>query len=141
MVRHIKAPLKIPAVLPHGPMQQQAVEFDALVENANSMEQNYSTLAERTTTMLLGLMGGDSQEGASNATKWEEGPKFVWKNVANPAATDAARSTPVSRAWRNTTAWLRVVQANRSTVLARNAVWKLIHYDHRLQVDDTQMRE
>ena len=45
----------------------------------------------------------------------------------------------MSRAWRNTTAWLRIVLANRDTYHVKAAVWKLLHYDHRLQVDDPLM--
>jgi len=47
----------------------------------------------------------------------------------------------MSRAWRNTTAWLRVVAANRSAFLVRAAMWKLLHYDHRLQVSDPLMQQ
>ncbi len=46
----------------------------------------------------------------------------------------------MSRAWRNTTAWLRVVVANRSTFHVMAAKWRLLHYDHRLQVNDPTMQ-
>ena len=66
--------------------------------------------------------------------------QVLLKNLADPAASDLARTTPVFRAWRNTTAWLRVVLANRTEHLTRAAVWKLLHYDHRLKIDDQRMQ-
>ena len=144
MIRVIRAPLSIPAVLPHGPMREQAMPFDMLAENAKSMEENYDGLAPRTTQMLLELQGHVPVETASRKTKqpaWEDGPGFVWKNVSSPTATDRPRSTPMSRAWRNTTSWLRVVAANRSALLVRAAMWKLLHYDHQLQVSDPLLQQ
>ena len=79
MVRHIKAPLNIPAVLPHGPMREQLEEFDSLVEIARSIERNYTSLAERTTHMLQGLQGYVPSEQTTKEAKWEDGPKFVEK--------------------------------------------------------------
>ena len=96
MVRHLKAPQSLPAVLPHGPLREPEHEFDALVENARSIDQNYATLVEQTDSILRGLIGTESKANLSEQTHWENGPKFVWKNVASPAASDKARSTPVS---------------------------------------------
>ena len=49
MVRVIRAPQSIPAVLPHGPMREQRQPFNMLTENRNSMDDNYATLTARTT--------------------------------------------------------------------------------------------
>ncbi len=102
MVRVIRAPQSIPAVLPHGPMREQRQPFDMLAENRNSMDNNYATLTSRTTEMLLELQGvvpdvPTAQPGSQLAKqpKWEHGPKFVWKNAADPAATDKTRTTPM----------------------------------------------
>ena len=99
-------------------------------------------MAENTAQILQQLQGVSpaTEKKAGKETKWDQGVKFVWKNLADPAASDLARTTPVSRAWRNTTAWLRVVLANRTEHLARSAVWKLLHYDHRLKIDDPRMQ-
>ena len=145
MIRVIKAPKSIPAVLPHGPMREQLVTFDPLAEIARSMEENYVSLATRTTQMLQELQGQvpttTTVSRTTKQAKWEDGPGFVWKNVASPTASDRARSTPLSRAWRNTTAWLRIVAADRSAFHVRAAVWKLLHYDHRLQISDPLMQQ
>ena len=110
MIRVIKAPQSIPAVLPHGPMREQSMPFDSLAEIAKSMDENYDDLAARTTQMLLELQGlvprdrtakTGTAKTVSRTTKqpaWEDGPGFVWKNAASPAASDRARSTPLSRA-------------------------------------------
>jgi len=112
------------------------------VENAKSIDQNYALLAESTAHILHQLQGSPpaSDKKAGKEARWDQGVKFVWKNLADPAASDLTRTTPVSRAWRNTTSWLRVVLANRSEHLSRSAVWKLLHYDHRLKVDDPRMQ-
>ena len=141
LVRHLKPSVSLPAVLPHGPQREQKHSFDALVELNNTMEQNYATFAVRTTSILRGLIW-DAEEGQhEKKTEWSQGPKFIWKNVASPPATDKARSTPVSRAWKNTTSWLHVVKANRSTHLVKVAQWKLLHYEHPLRVDDPAMQQ
>ena len=142
MVRQIKTPASIPAVLPHGPLQQQSVVPDPLVENARSIDQNYALLTELTAQILQQLQGVSPPTGkqAGKVASWDQGVKFYWKNLADPAATDLARTTPVSRAWRNTTAWLRVVLANRTEHLTKAAMWKLLHYDHRLKIDDQRMQ-
>ena len=140
MVRHIKAPCSIPAVLPHGPLQEQLHVFDALIENARTIEQNYTTLAEQTTNILRGLMSDEAGDIRGKQPQWEEGPKFVWKNVASPTASDKARSSPVSRAWKNVTAWLRIVRDNRSPFLVGSAKWKLLFYDHPLLVEDPNLK-
>ena len=140
MVRHIKAPASIPAVLPHGPLRQRADELDPLNELARTTEQNYVALAARTARILENLAGITTADKTASKPEWEEGTKFTWKNVASPAATDASRSTPISRAWRNTAAWLRIVLANRSPFHTKAAMWRIIHFDHRLQVDDPRMQ-
>ena len=124
MVRQIKTPASIPAVLLHGPLQQQSVVPDPLVENARSIDQNYALLTELTTKILQQLQGVSPPTGkqAGKVASWDQGVKFYWKNLADPAATDLARTTPVPRAWRNTTAWLRVVLANRTEHLTKAAI-------------------
>ena len=109
MVRQIKAPASIPAVLPQDPMQQPPIEPDALEEINKSIDQSYASLAESTAQILQQLQGVPPTTGgkAGKIAKWDQGVKFVWKNLADPAASDLTRTTPVSRAWRNTTAWLR----------------------------------
>ena len=142
MVRQIKAPASIPAVLPHGPLQEPLAEPDALEELYKSIDESYASLAEDTTQILQQLQGESPTSGAKTGkqAKWDQGVKFGWKNLADPPASDLTRTTPVSRAWRNTTAWLRVALANRSEHLRRSAVWKLLYYDHRLQVDDPRLK-
>ena len=100
MVRHLKTPQAIPAVLPHGPLRQPVVEFDPLIENAKPMEQNYKLLAEVTTEILQGLTTDQGGAKKGKPMTWQGGPAFEWKNVASPKATDKARSNPVSRAWK-----------------------------------------
>ena len=82
MVRQLNAPLSIPAVLPHGPMQEQTFIFDSLVENARSLDQNYSSLAEHTTKMLQQLQdnapsNAETARQSGKVAQWEEGPRFI----------------------------------------------------------------
>ena len=78
MVRQIKAPASIPAVLPHGPLQQQSVVPDALEENARSIDQNYALLAESTTQILQQLQGisPTTEKKAGKEAKWDQCVKF-----------------------------------------------------------------
>ena len=79
MVRQIKAPASIPAVLPHGPLQQPPVIPDALEENAKSIDQNYALLAETTAQILQQLQGVPpaTEKKAGKEAKWDQGVKFV----------------------------------------------------------------
>jgi len=123
-------------------MQEPPAEPDDLEELYKSIDQSYASLANDTAQILQQLQGVAPPTGAKagKEAKWHHGVSFCWKNLADPPASDLSRTTPVSRAWRNTAAWMRVVLANRTEHLVRSAVWKLLHYDHRLQVDDPRMK-
>ena len=121
MVRQLKTQASLPAVLPHGPLQKQDVPFDPLTELYRTADQNYSDVMERTLAILQGLTAEDAK-GVSKGGVWADGPKFVWRDLSSPPANDRAKSNPVSRAWKRTASWLRIVKANSSTVLSRAAV-------------------
>ena len=109
IVRQLKAQVTLPAVLPHGPLREPVVPLDDLKALYRTVEQNFVDLTQRTVTILQGLTD-DSGEGQDKAGQWADGPKFVWRNLSNPIATDLGRSTPVSRAWRRTVSWLRILK-------------------------------
>ena len=73
--------------------------------------------------------------------EWSDGPKFVWRNLSSPLANDRVKSNPVSRAWKRTAGWLRILRANGSASLASSAKWKLLYYDHQLHVADAELQE
>ena len=129
MVRQIKEPPSIPAVLPHGPLPEQPPEPDDLAELDATIDDNYKSLAADTARILLQLQGDDNDKETKhiNHRGWDQGVRFRWKNIADQPASDDARTTPVSRAWRNIAAWLRIVIADRSKHLKQSAVWKLVH--------------
>ena len=64
MVRQIKAPPSIPAVLPHGPMQEPPAEPDDLEELYKSIDQSYASLANDTAQILQQLQGVAPPTGA-----------------------------------------------------------------------------
>ena len=112
MIRQIKAPHPIPAILPHGPMQQQPVQPDAVKDWYGDPASTYAELTKQSVEVLLDLMGAEDATKAKLA-KWEGGPQFTWKNAAGPKATDKVRTNPVSRAWHRTVSWLRDLTNNR----------------------------
>ena len=57
MVRQLKTQASLPAVLPHGPVQQQSDPFDPMVEMYRTADQNYTDLTKRTLSILQGLTG------------------------------------------------------------------------------------
>ena len=113
MVRQLKIQATLPAVLPHGPLQEQCEPFDPLVEMYRTAEQNYADLTKRTLAILQGLTGQDA-DAKSKEGQWADGPTFVWKDLNSPKANDKVKSNPVSRVWSRTASWLRVVKANSS---------------------------
>ena len=123
MVRQLKTQASLPAVLPHGPIQQQEDHFDPLVELYHTTDQNYTDLTKRTLSILQGLTRQDAAAKGKEG-QWADGPKFVWRDLSSPKANDRVKSNPVSRAWSRTSSWLRIVKANSSASLAKSAVWK-----------------
>ena len=136
LVRHIKAPLSIPAILPHGPLQQLPPQPDAVTETLNDLGHD---LTQQTAITLLHRMGIDNDKQAKH-TGWNDGPRFVRRDAASPKATDKARTTPVSRAWRRATTWLRELDASRSAAAASAARWNLLCYRHDMRVDDHRLQ-
>ena len=142
MVRQLKAQASIPAVLPHGPLQEQTTALDPLTELYKPTNQHYAELTKRTLQILQGLSGDRGTDTNDDKRgNWTDGPKFVWRNLAAPKASDETKSSPVSRAWKRTASWLRVLRDSRSVKLANAATWKLLHYDHQLNVVDPAMME
>ena len=140
MVRQLQAPTPVPAVLPHGPMAEPPPQPDLVQAYFMTTAERYASLTDQTTDVLTSLAG--TAQHASDAApprSWKNGPAFVWRNVANPPASDRPNSTPISRAWRRTTSWLRTVLANKSRNLVKSATWRLLYYDHRLVVHDEQL--
>ena len=60
-------------MLPHGPLREQTKELAALTEIARSIEQNYESLAAKTTLVLQDLMGNTSTDQSPGKPEWEEG--------------------------------------------------------------------
>ena len=54
MVRQLKTQVSLPAVLPHGPLQQQHDPFDPLVELYRTTDQNFADLTMQTMAILQG---------------------------------------------------------------------------------------
>ena len=90
-----------------------------------------------TTDILHDLQGIEPEQRAS-AAKWNDGPKFVWRNLAAPRASDDTKSNPVSRAWKRTAAWLNAAATAKDSQ-KQAAIWKLLFYDHQLQVNDARL--
>ena len=65
-------------------MQEQKEKFDSLVEITRSIEQNYTSLAERTTQLLQGLQVHVPSMLATKQAMWEDGPKFCLEERRQP---------------------------------------------------------
>ena len=139
MIRQIKAPHPIPAILPHVSLQFLPEQPEAVAELYANTDDNYALLTQQTTAVLLDLMGVEEGTGAKLAA-CNGGPRLVWKNAASPKASDRARTNPVSRAWDKTVTWLRDLAANRNLTTAKAAKWNLLHYRHNLTVDDPYLQ-
>ena len=134
-----------------------------MVELYRTADQNFADLTRQTMTILYGL-AGDQADGDRKKGDWSDGPKFVWRNLSSPTANDRVKSNPVSRAWKRTAGWLRILKASiginearhreqsasgprrerkdaRNAGLASSAKWKLLYYDHQLHVADAELQE
>jgi len=121
-------------------MGEQEVELDMLEQHYKPVEVQFDDLVKHTST-TLGKLAGLDLGAAGGRRAWRDGPKYVWKNVANPPAVEETRTTPTSRAWKRTAAWLRTVAANRSYEAAAAATWKLLHYRHQLLTHEPALQE
>ena len=140
MVRMLRAPTPLHAVLPHGPMEEETAEHDSVDQCCKPIDERYAEMASRTTARL-GKLRGKVLGSVKGNNEWADGPKLVWRNVADPKATDEARSSPISRAWKRSLSWLRKVQAASTSKARYAAVWKLLHYRHHLLVHDPLLQE
>ena len=68
MVRQLKTQVSLPAVLPHGPLQQQHDPFDPLVELYRTADQNFADLTQRTMAILQGLTGENADDIGKRAS-------------------------------------------------------------------------
>ena len=59
--RLLKAQVDLPAVLPHGPLQEQQVTLDPLTENFNTTTHNFADLTRQTVAILQGPTGETAQ--------------------------------------------------------------------------------
>ena len=109
-----------------------------VAQHYKPLEVQFSDLVRHTST-TLGRLAGHELGAAGSGSEWCDGPKFVWRNVAKPPASDDTRTTPISRAWRRTATWLRTVVADRSFRSSAVAKWKLLHCRHHLLVHDSAL--
>ena len=122
-------------MLPHGPIQQHAYQPDLVDELYTTTHDHYAK-CPTTRQPSSWTSWGIDQDTQARVTSWDAGPTFIWRNAACPKASDRVKSNPVSRAWQRTVAWLRELQASRTTNVTSAAKWKLLFYEHPLEVDD-----
>ena len=85
MVRQLKATKSFPAVMPHGPVQEQPEPPDLLAMNVMAPDDTYADLTRRTTDILRSLAGDDGdprQEGKQK--NWTEGPPLCGETLPTP---------------------------------------------------------
>ena len=140
LVRQVKAPAPLPAHLPFGPLQHQKVVLDPLAMNRSSIDDNYSLLAAQSAKILHELQGLCTDDTAGEP-EWLEGPRFKWTNLASRTATDGGKSNPVARAWKRTVEWLRACAEAKAPGQAQAAVWRLLHYNHNLVINDPALKD
>ena len=132
-------PISIPAVLPYGPPNEQQHRLDLIlqemIQHTGGIDQQFVDLTRLYEDHLFVTMGME-QSSVANSARREHGIRFKWTNAASPAADQIARSTPVSRAWRRVVAWFREVIARRTHSLVQSAIWRLLYYQHDLNVQD-----
>ena len=121
-------------------MEEETAEPDLVDQCCKPIDQRYTEMANRTTA-TLGKLLGKELGSTKGSNEWADGPKFVWRSVADPKATDEARSSPISRAWKRSLSWLRKVQAASTSKAREAAAWKLLHYRHQLLVHDPWLQE
>jgi len=106
-----------------------------MIQHTGGIDQQFVVLTRLSEDHLFATMGVE-QSSIDASARREHGIRFKWTNAASPAADQTARSTPVSRAWRRVVAWLREVKAGRTHSLVQSATWRLLYYQHDLNVQD-----
>ena len=71
----------------------------------------------------------DAKEVAKQSGRGK-GVKYVWKNPLGDRPSDSAKTTTVSRAWRNTACWLGTTAKTKQQAVASTARWRVLHYKH-----------
>ena len=123
LLRTLAAPLKSGPILPHGPPNKEEVEL------GDRSDTDLGGCMERIEHELSQISGHDVVAATLHAGR-SEGPKFKWKQAVANKEMDRAKTTSVSRAWRNTAGWLADARKSASETTKRAAQWKIRWYDH-----------
>ena len=68
-------------------MGEQGLELDILEQHYKPLEVQFDDLVKHTST-TLGKLAGLELGAAGGRSEWCDGPKYVWKTVANPPTVE-----------------------------------------------------
>ena len=58
------------------------------------------------------------------------------KAIQPELGKDEHKTNPVTRAWRLDSRWLKTMASSKDPSSRGRALWKLLHYEHQLEVND-----
>ena len=142
VVRELRKVPKFEARQPYGPMKRQ--HFEASPESPLLLDDprgamaaawsSYGGIINELEDQLCDLNGCDSKERARHDRAL--GPSHVLKPVQRDVGRDGHRTNPITRAWRLDSRWLKTMASSKDSSARRRALWKLLHYEHQLEVSD-----
>jgi len=125
------------AALPYGP-PNSIVECNRVPTGAGLIEaptetrrrgHDYVGLVRQIEAELCAVESLDAKEAAKQSGR-EKGVKYAWKNPLGDRPPESAKTTAVSRAWRNTACWLGTIAKTKQQAVASTARWRVLHYKH-----------
>ena len=128
VVRELDVPKGCGASLPYGPAAKVCAT-DRAFTGTGGGGAGYVGLIRQIEAELCAVENRDTK-GAAKRSGREEGAKYVWKNPLGDKPAISARTTAVSRAWRNTAAWLGATAKTKDQKVVNAARWRIIHYAH-----------
>lgn len=138
-VRNLLSPMKLPASLPSGCLENPALQDAELVQAVGTLvsegrlDSPLATWTCRMEDQIVAVMGLEGKE-ADKAKHRAQGPRFVIKPALGPPGSKQPRCSVITTAWRSAAGWLLAVQRALGSPerglakAADRARWRLQHH-------------
>ncbi len=136
LVRCLRAHRPLEAVLPHGPITEEAARASKAEGIATSRAADFDLHEEYakwlgSAEQQLASIDGRHLKGDGHGRTRVDGPEFVWKVACGSPADDPVAVSGVARAWSLTARWLsRMLRVPSSTRCWKKAWWNVRFYRH-----------
>lgn len=125
VVRTLRAPKSLPAVLPHGPMNRSAAEMDVVLDS-HCVHTSGMRVMKAVEDSLYQLIG---HRPKSDEASRVDGPQIVQKEVSQQAIDPMGKAGPLVKSWQILITCLRTLLVSPVEGRRMAALWRLLYAD------------